>query len=483
LYDASVTDSRRTRISIGFALLAGFLLRAYMIRHFAIVAGDSLVYGSIATNWLQHHLYGLGEGATLHPTLIRLPGYPLFLAAVFAVFGVGHYYPALWMQALIDLVSCLLVASLVRRHLGDRAGIAALWLGALCPFTAAYTAAPLTETLSIFCVALALNVTDRFLNALGDAHRRHIFRWSALLGLTFAYAILLRPDGGLLAAAIIPTLAWRVFDIGAVTKSSASPTRFAIAAIGLCCVLTLLPLFPWALRNARVFHVFQPLAPRYANDPGELAETGYKRWTKTWFADAVSNEEFYWCADDCVLDIRLLPDRAFDSSAQRASTARLLDAHNSDLTMTPAIDDQFATLAQQRISIHPFRYYVALPTERLIDMALRPRTELFPIESRWWEWRAHPSESAIALALAAVNLFYIALAVVGFFRDRVPLATAMLLYIILRCLLLLTLENAETRYTLEFFPIIFTAGAAAFAARPPHEGIATSSLPSSSTLS
>jgi hypothetical protein len=110
-------------------------------------------------------------------------------------------------------------------------------------------------------------------------------------------------------------------------------------------------------------------------------------------------------------------------------------------------------------------------------MALRPRTELFPIESRWWEWGAHPSESAIALALAAVNLFYIALALVGFFRGRVPLATAMLLYIILRCLLLLTLENAETRYTLELFPILITAGAAAFAARSSRDRTTISSLP------
>ena len=32
----------------------------------------------------------------------------------------------------------------------------ALWLAALCPFTANYVAMPLTETLSIFCVALGL---------------------------------------------------------------------------------------------------------------------------------------------------------------------------------------------------------------------------------------------------------------------------------------------------------------------------------------
>ncbi len=436
-----------------------------MIRHFALVSGDGLVYGSIAANWLQHHVYGLGSGADLHATLIRLPGYPLFLAAVFSVFGVGHYYPALWIQVLADLGGCVLIASLVRQHLGSRAGVVALWLGALCPFTAAYTAVPLTETLSIFCVALALFAADGLVRALEAGRVRHAFRWSGLLGVALAYAILLRPDGGLLAAAVVPMLAWRIFR---------GRWKGGAAALILCCVLTLLPLVPWALRNAHVFHVLQPLAPRYANDPGELAETGYKRWAKTWFADAASNEEFYWCADDCALDIRLLPDRAFDSAAQREATGQLLDAHNADLTMTPALDAQFAVLAEQRVAAHRFRFYVGLPLLRLADMALRPRTELFPIESRWWEWDAHPEESAIALALAAVNLFYIVIAVVGFFRGRVPLAAAMLLYIALRCLLLLTIENAEPRYTLEFFPILFAAGAAAFASRNSSERVATS---------
>jgi Dolichyl-phosphate-mannose-protein mannosyltransferase len=451
-----VTDSRRAGISIALALLAGLMLRAFMIRHFALVSGDGLVYGNIASNWLQHHVYGLGSGPQIHPTLIRLPGYPLFLAVVFAIFGVAHYYPVLWIQALVDLAGCVLIAALVRRHIGNRAALIALWLAALCPFTAAYTAVPLTETLSIFCVALALFASDRFLDSFHSASPRITLGWSALLGITLAYAILLRPDGGLLAAAVVPILAWRIF------KSRSDSTY---APLLLCCILTLLPLAPWTVRNARVFHVFQPLAPRYANDPGELPENGYKRWTRTWFLDAVSNEEVYWCGDDCALDIKLLPNRAFDSAAQRQATATLLDAYNDSLTITPELDQQFAALARERIAAHPFRYHIVLPVLRLADMAFRPRTELFPIESRWWEWSEHPQESAIALALAAINLFYVAIAVVGFLRRRVPLAAIMLLYIVLRCALLLTLENAEPRYTLEFFPILFAAGAVALAGR------------------
>ena len=53
------------------------------------------------------------------------------------------------------------------------------------------------------------------------------------------------------------------------------------AATGACwsSMLTLLPLVPWtALRNWRVFHVFQPLAPRSATDPGESHQLRLQRW-------------------------------------------------------------------------------------------------------------------------------------------------------------------------------------------------------------
>src|ERR1700677_2351519 len=86
----------------GAALAAGLLLRMWFVRHMPMIAGDSLMYGDIAKNWLQHGVYGFTEigpnpGALqIRPTLIRLPGYPLFLAACFRVFGVEHYSAVLY---------------------------------------------------------------------------------------------------------------------------------------------------------------------------------------------------------------------------------------------------------------------------------------------------------------------------------------------------------------------------------------------------
>ena len=60
----------------------------------------------------------------------------------------------------------------------------------------------------------------------------------------------------------------------------------------------------------------------------------------------------------------------------------------------------------------------------------------------------------------------LAFAAVGFIRRRVPFAVMLGAYLVFRCLLLATIENAEPRYTLEAFPIILIAAALAIAGRP-----------------
>ena len=80
------------------ATLAGLALRLLFILPFPGVTTDSFVYGDIAKNWLQHGIYGLSGVGEVSPTYIRLPGYPAFLAVVFAIFGMEHYRAVLVVQ-------------------------------------------------------------------------------------------------------------------------------------------------------------------------------------------------------------------------------------------------------------------------------------------------------------------------------------------------------------------------------------------------
>ena len=447
------------------ALAVGLVLRLWFISHAARIDGDTLIYGNIAKNWLQHGVYGFVQTTKgTVPTLIRLPGYPLFLAACFSLFGLDHYIAVMYVQCVIDLFTCLLISVLALRLFGRRAAMVALWLGAICPFTAAYVAAPLTETLTLATIALTFYALERW-QAAGLGYNR----WLWITAVTMAYSVLLRPEQGLLPAAVVPAMLWMVLKSSqqrASTRHSKSLLR-TIAPVLLAAICVVLPLAPWGLRNWHTFHVIQPLAPRYATDPGETVPVGFQRWYRTWAIDYASTEEVYWNYDSSRIDIADLPNRAFDNDEQYARTAALLTEYNDTYNATPEFDARFAALARERIHADPIRYYLALPVARLLNMAFRPRAEMLPISLDWWNWRAHRSETEFATLFAALDVAYFVLGAVGLWLwhrrgwgQNTTLALAMLAFVLLRCALLLTLDNSEPRYTLEFFPLLALWGSA-----------------------
>jgi hypothetical protein len=425
-------------------------LRLWFIHAYPEVQGDPLIYGDIAKNWMLHGIYGMTASTHVDPTLIRLPGYPLFLILCFRLFGMEHYHAVMYVQVVIDLATCVLIGALARRIWSPRAGLVALWLAALCPFTANFAAVPLTETLELFCIALAFYAIDRFL----DSPR---WPWALIMALAWSYAALLRPDGALLAVALCPAIVL----YGYRRWGTAPMVRWALA----CGLLAILPFIPWTLRNGHTFHVFEPLAPRYAVDPGESTNPGFNRWTKTVCVDFACTWQIYWNVDTDVIDVHDLPARAFDSPQQYEETRQLLAAYNRTTTLTPQLDTAFGALADERIRAHPFRYYVELPLARLADMWLRPRTETLWIELRWWQYNHHHAETEFALGYAALNLAYLIAALIGFLK-RPRLSGIILAFVLLRCVLLATLEAPEPRYTLECFPPLIALAGVALTRRP-----------------
>ena len=112
----NAASSVAVKISAAFALLAGGVLRVWMLGKFFEVNGDSQLYGGMAKNLLLHGQYALTDPkGILHPTLIRLPGYPLFLAACFHLFGMENYWSAAVVQIVLGLLGCLLLALFAAR--------------------------------------------------------------------------------------------------------------------------------------------------------------------------------------------------------------------------------------------------------------------------------------------------------------------------------------------------------------------------------
>src|SRR5258708_17219126 len=184
-----------------FAALA---LRLFFFFHFPAITDDSHIYANLATNWLQHGVYGQTPGGQpdkpIVPTDTRLPGYPAFLSGICWMFGAGNFKAVMLTQILADLGTSLIVADLARRTVSERAARSAFVLAALCPFLANYAAAVLTETLEIFFTALALDCAAAALNRV-DEGRAEPQLWVAT-GAAIAGCILLRPDGWILLVAV-----------------------------------------------------------------------------------------------------------------------------------------------------------------------------------------------------------------------------------------------------------------------------------------
>ena len=430
---------------MALAVATGLALRLWMLTEFFFVNGDSPVYGGLAKNLLLHGRYALAApGGEMYSTLIRLPGYPLFLAVCFRIFGMENYASAAWVQIALELAGCLLLADFVRRIASPAAGLAALWLAALCPFTAVYSVVPLPESPTLFAIALALWAAARFRARPG---------WGGALWFTFAVilAALLRPDGALVGVTLAPAL---VMGLG----RSAIPRGKLARMAAVCVLLALMPFAAWTWRNWHVFHVFEPLAPRLANDPDEDPHPGWERWVKSWCLDFVSTYEIYWNVPDGPLEVSKLPGRAFDSPAQYAETAALAEDYNrGGQLLTHAIDERFARLAGERVAAHPLRYYLWLPLGRVADMWLRPRVENLYDDLDWWNYASHPAESIVSWACAGLNALYLLLGLAGLWL-RPRFWRSMLAYMALRSCLLMTVEAPEARYTLECFPMLFALG-------------------------
>ena len=455
-----IANKRRYFVIVG---LAGLALRLLFVLRFPGVVDDSRLYADIAKNWLQQGIYGITNSGSIMPTLSRLPGYPAFLAAIFAVFGMDNFRAVLLIQVLFDLATCFLIADMARRLFSLRAAQAAFLMAAFCPFMANYAGAALTETLEIFFTALALDLALAGFGIGGVP--RPILHWLGC-GLSIGGAILLRPDGGIVLAVIGGYLLWH-WLLSLKHGSGLPANRLSSRTLFFGGILVgagaLLPLIPWTARNFHTLHRFQPLAPRYANDSDEPPLLGFNHWVKTWMAEYVSVQEIYWNVPGDAIDVGRLPPRAFDSPQQRQLTAELFDEYNRDHDMTPELDRRLGALAIERVHDSPLRYYVWLPALRIGDMWLRPRTELTSADPRWWEFNDDRRFLALSLGFGVVNIAYVLLALVGASRSREFFGIGVfVLFLVVRSLFLGTLENPEPRYTLECYPAVILLASVCF---------------------
>jgi 4-amino-4-deoxy-L-arabinose transferase-like glycosyltransferase len=476
-----MTRAKRPRslpfaLHAGIAALAGLALRLFLVLRFPADAGDSAIYEELAQNWLHEHVYGIFYASGLMPSDMRVPGYPAFLALIDFLFRRAQV-PLVLAQALLDLGTCFLVAWLASRLAPQphrsRVALAALWLAALCPLVANYAAVPLPEVLATFLTAAALIPLVGACIALegNDAGVGERSPWNIpwkswfAAGLLVGLATLVRPESPLLLAALALVLIvrWRRrADWGKLARVG------ALTAMGL-----VLPLAPWAARNWVRFHEVQFLAPRYAASPDEYTPRGLYAWTATWLVRFRDVYLVPWHIDGERVEICDVSPAAFDSPAERARVAALLDQYNTTLRMTPEVDQGFATMARERTARHQLRTYLFVPLCRVATLWFTPRTELLPVSGHLrpirQQWSEDPLGFSVTVFLGALNFFYVGLAIAGLWRAhrqrdalgpgvRTPVML-LVVWILVRTAFLTQVETPEPRYVLECFPALLALGA------------------------
>lgn len=452
------------------ALLVGLGLRLFFIIHFPFYAGDTKFYDELARNWLDHGVYGLFVHGQLASVDMRMPGYPAFLAGAYAIFGRSSRAVML-LQAVIDLMTCVLTARLAARiapvRSKTRVATVALWIAALCPFMANYTAAVLTETLATFLTMLAVLVFLTALRRSSDsfserADSRALFSeaaWWLLTGMLVGIGTLVRPEAPLLllAAGVVLAIYWR-------HRKDWAKLFLAVAWMSAGLFLTL---SPWASRNSRTMGRVEFLAPRYAETYGDFIPRGFYAWTGTWMVRFSEAYLVTWKLGKEHIWVEGLPSSAFDSTAERVRVEDLLDRYNSNLQMTPVLDHEFSALAQERSARRPLRTYISIPLARMWAMWFTPRVALLPYSGNLWppaeNWRINRMDFGVTLGFGLLNFAYFGLALLGAWRfRRLPAIAFLVTFVIVRTLFLTQLQTVEPRYVIVCYPVILALGALAW---------------------
>jgi 4-amino-4-deoxy-L-arabinose transferase-like glycosyltransferase len=222
--------------------LAAVLLVALALRLLPIVV--SIDMGIALDDMFQYDALAesirLGQGFTWYggiPTAARAPLYPVFLAAIYTLFGHG-FVAARIIQALVASFLPLVTYAVGRRLFNARVGRAAAWAVALYPLFLLYPLGLATENIFFLLVPLAALL----LMKAADSSSRACF---LLSGIMLGLAILTR---SVIAGFLVLILPWLWYYGGRNREAVKNWVLVLLPAIALT--------VPWSIRNSLLYREF-----------------------------------------------------------------------------------------------------------------------------------------------------------------------------------------------------------------------------------
>jgi hypothetical protein len=160
----------------------------------------------------------------------------------------------------------------------------------------------------------------------------------------------------------------------------------------------------------------------------------------------------------------------------------LFDEYNNSpsLDISPELDHEFARIARERTRRRPLRTFAWVPLGRALTIWFTPRTELLPIDGKFWPISASWEDSHISFLTTAgfgvLNYLYIAFALGGIWvawragrsggaDSHTPETpnlwgiALLLAYLLVRTAFLTTVEAPEPRYVVTCYPAVLALGA------------------------
>jgi len=352
-------------LAFGVAIFSAALgFRLYTVAGWHAPAGDGLQYYALSQSLIGGHRFAFGPAKPLQYS--RLPGYPLFLAAIVHQSPMElhtHLWIAAQANCVLDLGSALLVFLLLRhRRFCLGAATAAFIAVVLCPMLIFLSCYGLSESLATFLTTLTLFC------ALRDGRR-----WMLAAGVAFGLLQLTRIDG----FAVLPA-------IGLAIALGATRWRERLVRATIFGVAALIVFAPWPIRNYERFGALHPEGTAWMRQDGKPLPLGMMHWMRSWATGA-------WGQDFPLLKVAndgyLKTDRGgillpamYDSDAEKALVIDLFERYNR-AGLTADVDADFDRLANMRRSRSWLHYYVTLPLHRLVaEWTPMPEWEL-PVRS------------------------------------------------------------------------------------------------------
>lgn len=234
------------RIKTGKKALFIILSIAFLLRIAWIVAvspreltSDPYFYDKTAQKIVSGDGYRNGKLFAYRP-----PGYPYFLAGIYAIFGHNLFIVKI-IQALLSTASCIVIYLIVKMLLEEYTALLSASIFATYPQFIRYSGELWSETLFIFLFLVFLLFLFKFLE-------NNSCKNGIIAGIALGITALTREIAFLF---IGPIAIWLFMNTFPQNKVKNFLKNFSVV-----CIFMIITILPWVIRNYQVFHKFIPIS-------------------------------------------------------------------------------------------------------------------------------------------------------------------------------------------------------------------------------